>query len=174
MGDTPVVASPQTAGGPPFAADQDAGLTYWPYAKLAWGPSGTQIEVDDVDGKRIPVKAIIGLQTSGGYSKSHTIAAAGTNATSIKASAGQVYLVRVFNNADYPVFVKFHNTNVAPTPGAGVVETIGVQAGTGIFHEFEAGDPFTTGIGMSITKGIADNDVTGVLLNDCLVDVFYK
>lgn len=60
MADTPVVASLQVGSGPPFAADLN-GSTYWPYAKIAWGPSGTQTELDDAASKRLPVKVGEGL-----------------------------------------------------------------------------------------------------------------
>lgn len=164
----PVVGTPTKT----FASDDIAGVD-WPYSKLAFGGRDAANEVDDVSGKRLPVKAYIAPETSGGLSKFHLVFAASTNANSIKASAGQVYSVRVFNNADYPIFVKFHNTAAAPTPGTGVVETIGVQAGTQLVHVLSQGDAFGTGIGLTVTKGISDADVTSVAANDGVVDVFY-
>lgn len=107
------------------------------------------------------------------WSKYHVVTAATTNAANIKASAGAVRSVRVFNNAFYPIYVKLHNTAGAPTAGVGVVETIGVQAGTQLVHELSGGDEFTTGIGITIVKGIADNDATAVAVNDAVIDVFY-
>src|ERR1700757_4598028 len=59
----------------------------------------------------------------------HVVSAATTNAANVKASPGQVYGWRIFNNTGYPVYIKLHNTAGTPTPGSGVVETIGVQAG---------------------------------------------
>jgi hypothetical protein len=64
VADSPVVASLQVGTGPPFAADLDAGSAYWPYAKLAWGASGTQNEVADASGKRLPVKIGEGLSAA--------------------------------------------------------------------------------------------------------------
>lgn len=110
----------------------------------------------------------------GGFSNSHLVAAATTNATIVKASAGLLTGVRVFNNAAYPVYVKFHNTAGAPTPGAGVVKTIAVQAGTQRDVVIPGGHYFSTGIGMSIVKGITDADATAVALSDCVVDVEYN
>ena len=182
-----VTANPG-AGGAIFATDQEAGGRHYPWTKLVWGIDDTFNKVDDATGKRLPVKIgdplptgtnLIGSvvpvpATSGGLSKSHTISLATTNAIIIKASPGQIYLVRVFNNAAYPIYVKFHDTAGVPTAGVGVVETIGVQAGQPVVVPIEVGDAFVTGIGMTIVQGIVDTDATAVGLNDAAVDVFYK
>lgn len=128
---------------------------------IAPSPSGAFAGADDV-------KLFFDL---GACSDNHLVSAGSTNATIVKASAGLLVGVRVFNNAAYPIYVKFHNTSGAPTPGAGVVKTIGVQAGTQRDVLIPGGHYFSTGIGMSIVKGIADADVTAVLANDCVVDV---
>lgn len=47
-------ADPGT-GGAIFATDEIAGVD-WPFTKQAWGARDTANEVDDVDGKRLPVK----------------------------------------------------------------------------------------------------------------------
>lgn len=112
--------------------------------------------------------------TAGGCSIFHLVSAATTNETTVKASAGQVYGITVYNNAGYPVYVKFHNTASTPTPGSGVVRTFGVQAGTQAFYSQPAGIAFGTGIGITIVKGIADNNSTAVAASDCVLDVEYK
>lgn len=127
---------------------------------------------DIEDTNPLPIKSV--AVVSGGLQKYHVVTAASVNAANVKASPGQVYKVRVYNNADYPIYVKLHNTAGTPSAGVGVVETIGVQAGTRVFDELVPGDEFTTGIGITIVKGIADNDATAVALNDGVVDVFYK
>ena len=43
------------AGGATFATDEIGGVD-WPFVKLAHGPRDTANEVDDADGKRLPVK----------------------------------------------------------------------------------------------------------------------
>lgn len=114
-------------------------------------------------------KAIVGA------SNYHAVAAATTNAASIKGSAGIVFGWTIFNNAAYPVYVKFHNLATTPTAGTGVVHTIGVQAGTAAPPlAVESGIGFSTGIGISIVKGITDADATAVALSDCVVDIKYK
>lgn len=104
----------------------------------------------------------------------HAVSAGSTNAANIKASAGRVTGWAIFNVADYPLYVKFHNTAGAPTAGTGVVYTIGVQAGSYSAFDDDDGIAFATGIGISIVKGIADADATAVLASDCVVNVHYK
>lgn len=112
--------------------------------------------------------------TTGGCSTYHAVAGASTNTANVKASAGQVYGVVVFNNAAYPVYVKLHNTAGTPTAGAGVVRTIGVQAGATVSASFPRGLAFGTGIGISIVKDIADAGTTVLVASDCVVDLEYK
>ena len=112
--------------------------------------------------------------TSGGLSNYHAVAAASDNAANVKASAGQLYSVTVYNNAAYSVYVKFHNTAGTPTAGAGVVRTVGVPAGGGNNWSSDIGVAFGTGIGITIVKDITDAGTTAVALSDCVVDVQYK
>jgi hypothetical protein len=104
----------------------------------------------------------------------HIVAASGTNEANIKPEPGQVYGYRAYNAAGYQLFVKLHNVDVTPTPGEAVKETIGLQAGLPDKDFNPIGSAFDTGIGITIVKGIADSDVTGVAANDCVVDLFYK
>jgi hypothetical protein len=111
--------------------------------------------------------------TSGGLSIYHVVSAATDNAANVKASAGQLFGWSIYNNAGYPVYVKFHNTAGTPTSGSGVVKALGVQAGTRAEAFTDVGIAFGTGIGISIVKGITDASTTAVALSDCIVDVFY-
>lgn len=154
--------------------------------------SGTNIAVDTVSGQAIqvvkldvgtdgattpvstaaPLPMRLEASTTGGCSTYHKVAAAGDNRITVKASPGQVYGVEIFNNAPYPVFVKLYNSAATPDPASGVVRTFGVQGGTGLSRAFPLGLKFTAGIGLCILKvGIADNTATGVVLNDCVVDL---
>jgi hypothetical protein len=104
----------------------------------------------------------------------HAVAAAGNNAANIKSAAGIVTGWKIYNNADYPIYVKLFDKATAPAPGSDTPkQTIGVDAG-----EQEvingAGFVYTTGIGIAIVKGIADSDDTSVLADDCAVDIFYQ
>lgn len=108
-------------------------------------------------------------------SHAHLITAGSGDATSVKAAAGTLKSVHVFNKSAAPLYVKFHNTAGAPTPGTGVVLTIGVQAGT---HRDvvlpDGGRAFATGIGMSVVSGIADNSSSGVSAADAAIEVTYE
>lgn len=117
--------------------------------------------------------------TSGGHpTTSAHVVGAGTGAGdrgTVKASAGQLYGVHVTNNAGYPIYIKVHDTAGAVTPGTTpVVRTVGVQAGTSRDVLYGLGLALGTGIGYSIVKGIADNDATAIVANDCVVDFDYK
>lgn len=112
--------------------------------------------------------------TSGGLSTKFFVAAASDNSTSLKASAGQVYDVHVYNNAAYPVYLKFQNKASAPTCGTDTnVRVFGVQAGTEFFGHSSDGWAFGTGIAYCLTKGITNADDTAVLISDALVDIGY-
>jgi len=90
-----------------------------------------------------------------------------TNAANLKASAGNLVNVDLFNVAAYDVFVKFYNKATSPTVGTDTpVWTIPLKAGTGFSREFEQGKSFATGIGYAITKLIADSDTTNVAAGD--------
>lgn len=103
----------------------------------------------------------------------HLVAASGTNAHNVKATPGQFYGYRAYNAAGYQIFIKLHNTAATPTPGAGVAETIGLQAGLPDKDFNPLGEAFDTGIGFSVVKGIADSDTTGVAAGDCSIDFFF-
>lgn len=114
-------------------------------------------------------------QTSGGVTLSHVVAAASTNATSLKASAGQVYDVCVNSNASYPVYFKLYNKASSPTVGTDVpVRIVQAQAGVPSCIKTEEGYAFATGIAWSLSKGITDADATAVLISDATVEISYK
>jgi hypothetical protein len=105
--------------------------------------------------------------TANGGTASRINAAASTNATSLKASAGQLYTVDVFNPAAYNVFLKLYNKASAPTVGTDTpVMTIPVAAGGGYSKTWPMGFTFGTGIAYAITKLQADSDTTVVVAGD--------
>lgn len=115
--------------------------------------------------------------TSGGLSKFHLVGAATTNQTNIKNGAGQVYGITAFNVAATPAYLKFHNTAGTPTAGAGVTDTFlipGNTAGAGVVINIDKGIVFGTGIGITITAGIADADTTAIAASNVVVNVYYK
>lgn len=118
-------------------------------------------------------------QTAGGLSMSKTISAASTNATSVKASAGQVYSIQAFNLAAAPRYLKLYNKASAPTVGTDTpVKTLmipGNTAGAGfILDTGGMGLAFSTGIAFALTTGIADSDTGAVAVNEIVVNIDYK
>lgn len=105
--------------------------------------------------------------TSNGGTSSRINAANSTNATSLKASAGQVYGIDVFNVAAYNVFLKLYNKASSPTVGTDTpFMTIPVQASGGVSLRWNMGLPMGTGIAYAITKLQADSDTTVVATGD--------
>jgi hypothetical protein len=134
--------------------------------KPAWGVEGSA--VDASLSNPLPIQ-----DTQ--VSSYHLVTAASTNAANIKASPGILRGVHVFNVAAYPIYVKFHNTAGTPTAGAGVVFTVGVQAG-GVRDVQLAGRgrAFGTGIGITVVKLMPDSDATAVVANDAQIEVLYE
>jgi hypothetical protein len=113
-----------------------------------------------------------GVMATGAASPTRLIAAAGTNATLVKSSAGAVYGWHLYNAAAYPVFLKLYNASTAPTAGSGTPAlTIPIPAGAAANIEFTKGIAFGTGIGFTITKLAADTDATSVVAGDLVVNL---
>jgi hypothetical protein len=132
--------------------------------------------LQEVFGASTPAVGAYGLTTRETVvTTAHLITAATTNATSVKAAAGTLKSVHVFNRSDAPIYVKFHNDAGVPTPGASVALTVGVQAGVARDVVFPSGGrAFAAGIGMSVVAGIADTDATAVAANDASIEVTYE
>lgn len=118
------------------------------------------------------VTANQGVPTSGGatiYRNLNT--GMGVN---IKSSAGQIFGWSITNQATTVRFVKLFNSSSAPTLGSGTpVMTLGIPPGGGSNLSFPAGIAFASGIGITSSQLIADNDATVNATNDVLVDLFY-
>lgn len=112
--------------------------------------------------------------TSGGLTTYHLVSAASTNATSVKASAGQLYGYYIFNANAAARKVAFHNTAGTPTAGSSVFFSIVIPASSGANVEFANGVAFSTGIGITTVTGTADSDNTAVASGDLIINLFYK
>jgi len=112
--------------------------------------------------------------TSGGLTAYHLVSGASTNATNIKASAGQVYGWYIYNSNAAARKVAFHNTAGTPTAGSGVVSALVIPAGGAANVEFSNGIAFSTGIAITTVTGLPDSDSTGVAANDLVINIFYK
>ena len=102
--------------------------------------------------------------------------AAATNATSVKASAGNVYQITVTNIGAAVAFLKLYNLAVAPTVGTSVPAlTLSVPAnGVPLNVNFgELGLRLGTGIALATTNLIADADATAVVANQLKIALSY-
>ena len=111
---------------------------------------------------------------SGSASTYHKVAAASTNADSVKGSPGILtgyYLVNIAGTFRY---VKLYNTAGTPTVGTDVprcVYGIPPLSAANMVLAFPAA--FETGIGIAIVTGIQDSDATAVAANDVAVTLHY-
>lgn len=93
-------------------------------------------------------------------------AAASTNATSAKASAGDLYSIHGYNAAAAPRFLKVYNKASAPTVGTDTpVMTFALAAGQA-FDIDCYGHYFSTGIAYALTVNAADADTTALTAGD--------
>lgn len=116
---------------------------------------------------------------AGGATPGKLISATGTNATPVKASAGTLYMLCVFNTNAAARYCKFYNKASAPTVGTDtpvLVFTIpGNTAGSGFVVPIPAqGIAFSTGIAFALTTGAADADTGPVASAEIVVSYAYK
>lgn len=105
----------------------------------------------------------------------HFVSAASDNAASVKASAGNLRGLHIYNNGAVPVFLKFHNTAGTPTAGASVARTFGIQAGTSCNLTFPGGGiAFATGIGITCVTGAADAGTGNTSASAVVGEIFYE
>lgn len=124
-----------------------------------------------------PVKDL--AQTSGGLSMHQSGPLANSNnATTVKASAGQVYALQVFNVTATVAYLKLYNKATSPSPGSDTpVKVIAIPANTavgGVVMKWEKGLEFTTGIAYAVVTGISGTDNTSVAANSGIVNIDYK
>lgn len=97
-------------------------------------------------------------------------AAASTNATNVKTSAGRIYSAQGYNAAAYPVYLVLYDavTN-PPVPGTTVIrKKIPIPPGAAFALDWPVGMSFATGIGYAFTKLAADADTTALAAADVL------
>ena len=110
--------------------------------------------------------------TTGGLTTFHLVSAATTNATNVKASAGQVFGWFIYNS-NAARKVAFHNTSGTPTAGSSIFYSLVIPT-SGANVEFTNGVAFSSGIGITTVTGLADSDSAAVAANDLIINVFYK
>jgi hypothetical protein len=115
--------------------------------------------------------------TANGATPATYVSAASTNATSVKASAGQVYGVLLSNVNAAARYLKIFNKASAPTVGTDtpVMNLIipGNAAGAGSNVFLPVGAAFSTGIAFAITTGVALLDTGAVAANEITATFLY-
>lgn len=141
------------SGGSTFASDDVGGVQY-PRVKVSVGPDGT-------------------AQDS--YTPFRLISAATTNATSVKASAGEIGLIVAFNTNAAVRYLKLYNKASAPTVGTDVpVLTLPIPPNNnGFVIPIADGLAFSTGIALAITAGVGDADATAISANEVTINLGY-
>ena len=98
-----------------------------------------------------------------------------TNATSLKATPGQVVVISIQNVAAAVRYVKFYNKASAPTVGTDTpVFVIGLPASSAVNLSLPAGLYFSTGIAFATTNLSADTDATAITAGDLIISLGYN
>lgn len=97
--------------------------------------------------------------TAGGTTLFTLTLAASTNATNVKASAGQLYSISGFNmSSATPIWISLYNNSGTPTCGTSIIQQFmipGNTTGAGFVHDFAMPKGFSSGIAFCATTGIA-------------------
>jgi hypothetical protein len=118
--------------------------------------------------------------TSGGLIVYAVQAAASDNHATIKASAGQVYKMDVFNNSANVNYLRLYNATTGfngCNSAANLVYQMEIPASTsvaGVSSSWNSGMAFATGISICVTGGFAQTDTTNATASAIAVNVGYK
>ena len=162
------------SGGDTIATDDIGGVKY-PRSKITIGADGTN-DGDVSSANPLPITE--SPATSGGLSITKLISAATTNATSVKASAGQLYAVEAFSTSNTATYLKLFNSSSAPPVGTDtpvkVLTIPGNTRGAGLVINWDKGLAFSSGIAFGLTTGVADSDTGAVAANEIVVNLDYS
>lgn len=143
------------SGGNTFASD-DISSVHYPRIKVSQGNDGVAQD---------------------GWTPHRLVSAATTNATSVKASAGQVGFIFAVNLNAAVRYLKLYNKASAPTVGTDTpIATLPIPAsttGAGFVLPIPGGVNFSTGIAYATTTGVADSDTAAVAANEILLFMGY-
>lgn len=102
------------------------------------------------------------------------LSAASTNATNVKASAGNLYNLQAFNNGAAPRYLKIYDKATAPTVGTDTPKhTYMIPPGGGVVVQNPVGMTYSAGIGFAITAVMTVADTTVVVANEVIVNFEY-
>ena len=148
---------------------------------VASGTAGTpSANVITVQGaaSMTPVSVSQGLSTSGGAGYSNAIAPATPTVTTVKSSAGNVYLVNAFNILSTPVYIKFFDVSGTITLGTTAANyqflVPGNTGGAGFAIPITVARSHANSIKYAVTLGISTTDDTSITANSVIVDVSYN
>ena len=182
-----ITANLGTIDGAATAAKQPAlGTAGTPSSDVLTVQGASSMTALKVDGSATtqPVSGTIADSNSapivGGSTQYSLVSAASTNATNIKATAGVVYSIQVFNNGSSLGYLKLYDKATTPAPAtdnAVLKSTIiiphGSGAGAGVVVSLPVPKKFTSGIGFAITGAIATTDATSVAASQFVVNIDY-
>lgn len=102
------------------------------------------------------------------------LSTAAVRASVVKASAGKIFSMNLFNSGAGAVYFRLYNK--ATTPGTGDTPVFrGTIPATGERTvTFADGLYFSTGIGIRITGAVADNDATALNANEVMANIVYE
>lgn len=112
--------------------------------------------------------------TAGGATPYRLVSAASTNATSVKASAGQIYSITAMNTNAAVRYLKLYNLATAPTVGTSTpVQVYALPPSGGLTLSFPVGMAFSTGIALATTTGAPDTDTGAVAANEIVISLTF-
>lgn len=113
--------------------------------------------------------------SGGGCDMHKTVSAGSTNATSVKATAGQIYTI-IANNVNASVrYLKLYDKASAPTVGTDTPKmTLALPAASVQRFDFPLGIKFDLGIAFALTTEATDAGTTGISANETVVNIAYK
>ena len=114
--------------------------------------------------------------TTGGATTYRLATAAGQNINQVKSGAGKITGWYIYNSNGSSRKVNLYNVLSAPTVGTTtLLLSIIIPALSAANCSFPAGITFSSGLYISTTTGLADNDATtNVAANDLVINIFYK
>lgn len=131
------------------------------------GDIANSIPVSVVNSGGVTVPSMAASASVTGLTATKLLSTASTNATLVKSSAGRVYGYQFANLTAAWKYVRFFNKATAPTPGTDApLMVVAIPPNGCVDLNLAVPITFATGIGYTITGGVADLNATAVAAND--------
>jgi hypothetical protein len=125
----------------------------------------------------IPIVPSVNSNGTGGLTPFKLISEASTNATSVKASGGNLYNIVAIGLSSTVYYLKLYNKASAPNVGVDVpILTIPIPTNTqggGVSIPIDSSINFALGIALALTSGSADNDSGVVGAGEVVINLLY-